>query len=115
MMTTVVRALVTATVLTTAVGSGRASTMIDPVDTEPAATEAPPATDNAFLADDTTTNISDCVSALPRPECGSTERGGWRQGIIFGVVVAGLAAIGARLVIGVKRRDVHRQTASDDT
>ena len=34
-----------------------------------------------FFPDDTTVNITDCVSALPRPECGSRERGGWRQGV----------------------------------
>jgi hypothetical protein len=61
--------------------------------------------DNAFLPDDTATNITDCVSALPRPECGSKERGGWRQGVLFGVVVAGLAAIGLRVGFGVRRRD----------
>ncbi len=68
-----------------------------------------------FLPDDTTTNITDCVSALPRPECGSRERGGWRQGVVFGVVVAGLVAIGARLVIGIRRRDGGGHTAADDT
>ena len=51
------------------------------------------------------TNITDCVSALPRPECGSKERGGWRQGVLFGVVVAGLAAIALRVGFGVRRRD----------
>jgi hypothetical protein len=67
----------------------------------------PPAStviDNPFFPDDTTTNITDCVSALPRPECGSRARGGWRQGAVFGVVVVGLVAIGARLVIGIRRR-----------
>ena len=68
-----------------------------------------------FFPDDTTTNITDCVSALPRPECGSKERGGWRQGVVFGVVVAGLVAIGARLVIGIRRRDRDRHTAADDS
>ena len=44
---------------------------------------------NPFFPDDTTVNVSDCVSALPRPECGSEERGGWRQGVVFGVIVVG--------------------------
>jgi hypothetical protein len=61
--------------------------------------------DNPFFPDNTATNLTDCVSALPRPECGSKERGGWRQGVLFGVVVAGLAAIGLRVGLGVRRRD----------
>ena len=61
--------------------------------------------DNPFFPDNTATNITDCVSALPRPECGSKERGGWRQGVLFGVVVAGLATIGLRVGFGIRRRD----------
>jgi hypothetical protein len=73
--------------------------------TAPPETPAPTTTiENVFLPDDTTVNITDCVSALPRPECGSRERGGWRQGAVFAVIVVGLIAIGARLVIGIRRR-----------
>jgi hypothetical protein len=61
--------------------------------------------DNPFFPDNTATNVTDCISALPRPECGSKERGGWRQGVVFGVVVAGLAAIGVRVGLGIRRRD----------
>jgi hypothetical protein len=75
----------------------------EPPPTDPATSAT--AVDNAFFPDDTATNISDCVSALPRPECGSKERGGWRQGVLFGVVVAGLAAIGLRIGLGVHRRE----------
>jgi hypothetical protein len=65
----------------------------------------PPVTtalDNPFLPDDA--NVTDCISALPRPGCGSEERSDWRQGVLFGVVAAGLAAIGVRIAIGVRRR-----------
>jgi hypothetical protein len=57
--------------------------------------------DNPFLP----ANIGDCISAVPRPECGSKARGGWRQGLVFGAVVAAVAVIGTRLVIGVRRRE----------
>jgi hypothetical protein len=59
--------------------------------------------DNPFLPEDA--NIGDCISAVPRPECGSKARGGWRQGLVFGAVVAAVAVIGTRLVIGVRRRE----------
>jgi hypothetical protein len=82
-------------------------TLVPPPSTDDAveSAAAPPTTTvgNQFLPDDTTVNITDCVSALPRPDCGSKERGGWRQSVVFGVIVAGLLAIGARLVIGIRR------------
>jgi hypothetical protein len=61
------------------------------------------ALDNPFLPEDA--NLGDCISALPRPECGSEARGGWRQGLVFGAVVAGMAVIGWRLFVNVRRRD----------
>jgi hypothetical protein len=59
--------------------------------------------DNPFLPEDA--NIGDCISAVPRPECGSKARGGWRQGLVFVAVVAAVAVIGTRLVIGVRKRE----------
>jgi hypothetical protein len=106
--------LVATTLLATGLGFATVAAT-EPVDPAPATTDAAPTTDNAFFPDDTTTNVTDCVSALPRPECGSKERGGWRQGVVFGVVVAGLVAVGARLVIGIRRRDRDGHTATDDT
>ncbi len=64
--------------------------------------DAPPTTINEFIP--TERNLTDCVSALPKPGCGSEARGGWHQTAVFGVMVAGLAVIGARIVIGVRRR-----------
>ena len=95
-------AAVLALTLTAAPATATTSTVPPP--SEPATTEP-----NVFLPDDTSTNITDCISALPRPECGSRERGGWRQGLVLAAVVAGLVAIGVRVVVGVRRRD--RQTA----
>jgi hypothetical protein len=59
--------------------------------------------DNPFLPEEA--NIGDCISAVPRPECGSKARGGWRQGLVFGAVAAAVALIGTRLVIGVRKRE----------
>jgi len=72
---------------------------------EPATT----ALDNPFLPEDA--NIGDCVSALPRPECGSNARGGWRQTLVFAAVLAGMAVIGWRLAVSVRRRDRPQPTS----
>jgi hypothetical protein len=78
-----------------------------PATTVPADDSSPPTTlDNPFLPEDA--NIGDCVSALPRPECGSKARGGWRQGAVFGAVAVAVVVIGTRLVVGVRKRDRAR-------
>lgn len=64
---------------------------------------APPTTINEFLPAER--DLSDCLSVLPKPGCGSKARGGWRQGAVFGAVVVGLGVIGTRIAIGVRRRD----------
>ena len=75
-----------------------------PID-DPTPSIAPAAaTANPFLPDDTSVNLTDCISAQPRPDCGSDERGGWRQAAVFGAVVAGLAAVGVRLAVALRRR-----------
>jgi hypothetical protein len=72
----------------------------------------PPTTvaDNPYIPQDQ--NLSSCVSALPRPGCGSKSQGGWRQTLVFGVVVAGLGFIGWRLVRSVRRRGAPAGRAS---
>jgi hypothetical protein len=90
-----VSTLLTLVSATTAVGEP----MTPPESAAPATT-----IENVFLPDDTTVNVTDCISSVQRPGCGTRERGGWRQGAVFAVIVAGLIAIGARLVIGIRRR-----------
>jgi hypothetical protein len=69
------------------------------------ATDDPPSPpiDNEFIPENR--DLSDCVSALPRPDCGSESRSGWRQGLVFGVIAGGLTVIGWRVVVAVRRRD----------
>ena len=50
-------------------------------------------------------NVSECFGALERPNCGSKAKGGWRQTLVFGVIAAGLAVIGWRIVVSVRKRD----------
>jgi hypothetical protein len=69
--------------------------------------EPPPTStlDNPFLPEEQ--DLSDCVNALPRPDCGSEARGGWRQGVVFGLVVAGFAFIAWRVVRSLRQRDAR--------
>lgn len=97
--------LVVATVLVVAMASPS-----DP----PAAAHAAPTTtvarapsttvlDNPFLPEER--NLSDCVSAIPKPGCGSEARGGWRQTLVFGVMALGLLVIAWRIATGMRRRE----------
>ena len=43
-------------------------------------------------------SLGDCLSSLPKPGCGSSARGGWRQTVVLGVILSGLAFIGWRIV-----------------
>jgi len=50
-------------------------------------------------------NVSDCIGAVERPNCGSKSKGGWRMYLTFGVLIAGMSFIGWRVVRGVRARD----------
>jgi hypothetical protein len=63
----------------------------------------PPVTDNAFIPEDR--DLGECITAVPKPGCGSEARGDWHQGVVLAVMVAGLIVIGWRIVRGVRRRD----------
>ncbi|MFV0307220.1 MAG: hypothetical protein ACK5OX_05710 [Desertimonas sp.] len=67
----------------------------------PPTTVAEPIVDNPFIPEDQ--NLSECISALPKPGCGSEARGGWRQTVLFGVLMAALTLIAWRIIGGVRR------------
>jgi len=71
-------------------------------------TDPPYVADNDFLPE---RDLSDCVSAMPQPNCGSTSKGGWRQGLVFGAVVAGLAFVGWRITRTVRRNRREMETS----
>ena len=64
---------------------------------------APPTTDNEFIPKDQ--NLSDCVGTLERPNCGSSSKGDVRLYLTFGVLMTGMAFIGWRIAIAIRKRD----------
>ena len=68
---------------------------------------APPVT-NDFM--DLERDVSECISAMPKPGCGreptsSGDRGGAMQIALFGVLMLGMAVIGTRIAFAVRARD----------
>ncbi len=57
--------------------------------------------DNEFLPEGR--DLSECVSAVERPGCGSKARGGWRQWLVAAVLVSALGFIAWRIVRSVRR------------
>lgn len=89
-------------------GTGAAA---GPPASEPAPAGAPAVSANPFVPDEA--NISECISSLPGPDCGSAARGGWRQTALFAVVVVALVAIGARIFVAVRREEQARARTVD--
>lgn len=73
----------------------------------------PTVTVNEFLPTDR--DLSECLSALPRPGCGSEARGGWRQTAIFVAMLGGLAFIAWRIIASSRRARVALAARTDDT
>ena len=66
----------------------------------------PPVTVNEFLPEDR--GLSECISAVPKPGCGSEARGGWRQTLVLLAILVGLALIVWRVVVGARKARVAR-------
>lgn len=62
-----------------------------------------PTTDNEFIPTDQ--NLSDCVGTLERPNCGSNSKEDAHMYITFAVLMGGMALIGWRIAVAVRRRD----------
>ena len=65
--------------------------------------QPPPTTDNVFIPNNR--DIGECITAVPKPGCGSEARSDWHQGLVLGLMVAGLVFVGWRIVRGVRRRE----------
>ena len=73
-----------------------------PASTTPVTAEpVPESTINDFIPEDRA--ISDCISAAPKPGCGSESRSDWHQFLVLGVLAIGMTIIGWRIVAGLRR------------
>ena len=84
---------------------------VEPADDSDADRTVPTVSD--FYPEDS--NLSDCLGLVERPGCGSKARGGWRQVVVLGALLAGLGLIFWRISVGVRRNraDPSSQAAPD--
>jgi hypothetical protein len=109
---------ITAAALITAPTVASATTAPSPAPPLAAVVSAPPGTDpdpqigdNEFLPEGQ--DLSNCVGLLQRPGCGSEARGGWRQMVVFGLVVAGLAVVFGRIAVATRARSAAEARAAE--
>jgi hypothetical protein len=81
-------------------GAGSAAAVVAWAATPPPTDPPTTVVDNPFIPEG---NLGDCISAVPKPGCGSEAKGGWRQGLVLGVMVLGLAFVGWRITRTVRR------------
>jgi hypothetical protein len=67
--------------------------------------------DNDFLPE---SNLSTCIGAVDRPNCGSKSKGGWRMYLTFAVLLSGMAFIGWRIARSIKARDAVVNAGTED-
>ena len=70
-------------------------------------------TDNDFIP--TEQNLSDCIGAVEKPNCGSESKGGWRMYLVFAALVLGMGVVGWRIAVGVRARDAVVNSLPEDT
>jgi hypothetical protein len=73
----------------------------------------PPITANDFVPEDR--DLSECITAVPRPGCGSEARSDWHQGLVLALMVAGLVLVGWRIAKSVRKRETDHREAAKDT
>jgi len=71
-----------------------------PPETQPPSTESPIAT-NEFIPENQ--DLTTCIGVLERPGCGSESRGGWRQNLVFAILIIGLFIIYGNVAWGVAK------------
>jgi hypothetical protein len=71
-----------------------------PASDEPAS-DVTQVTFNEFLPEDR--GLGECISAAPKPGCGSSAQGGWRQGLVLLAILIGLALITWRVIASSRK------------
>ena len=66
---------------------------------------------NDFYPEDR--DLSDCLSVLPRPGCGSAARSGWPQLVVFGLILVGVGAVATRVIVSARRNRTPPATGPD--
>jgi hypothetical protein len=77
-----------------------------PPTTEAPASTVPDSTINEFIPEEQA--ISDCISAVPKPGCGSASRSDWHQWLVFIALAGGMAFVGWRVIAGLRRSTPDR-------
>jgi len=72
-----------------------------PPTTEAPVGTVPTSTINDFIP--TQRALSDCISASPKPGCGSEAQSDWHMWLTFLALVGGMVFVGWRVVAGVRR------------
>ena len=72
-----------------------------PPTTEAPASTVPDPTINDFIPEQRA--ISDCISAVQKPGCGSESRSDWHQWLVFIALAGGMAFVGWRVLAGLRR------------
>jgi hypothetical protein len=62
----------------------------------------PVSTINEFIPEDR--DLTECISAVPKPGCGSEARTSWEQGALLVVLVVALAFIAWRVIRAARRK-----------
>jgi hypothetical protein len=73
-----------------------------PPTTEAPVSTVPTSTINEFIPEEQ--QITDCISAAPKPGCGSKARSDWHQWMVFIALVGGMVFVGWRIVAGLRRQ-----------
>ena len=69
----------------------------------------PVSTINEFIPEDR--DLTECISAVPKPGCGSEARTSWEQGALLVVLVVALAFIAWRVIRAARRKSAAGPTA----
>ena len=82
-------------------GPGGVAGAAPPPTTESPENTVPTSTLNDFIP--TQRDLSDCISAVQKPGCGSESESDYHQMLVFAALIGGMALIAWRVVVGARR------------